>query len=220
MKNYVLILLVFPLFLQSQKSKPQKLIIVAYREPEIMYGNIKQVIEKRPYFHTDVKLPLFDTTTFDRKTNPIETRLGDKEGSCGLVLYQLSNDKSGKKIETIIYSKEVRDIFKFDSGSHLTKSRPNKAYYTSYTVDDVNGVIEAALLGANKKIGVKEKYKYHEGVLSELDIWSKLKELRGKNFYKYLSIDKNGNWTKRIVIYKNENSGPKADTVVRKITYY
>src|ERR1700760_1257674 len=100
--------------LSVQQNKVKRIVIVAYRQPELMYGNIKQVIELRSdKIEGDVpQLCPFDTTSFDKNGNPIETRLGVKKGRCLLISYKTMYDGKGKKLETIVNNGN-KTIYKF-----------------------------------------------------------------------------------------------------------
>jgi hypothetical protein len=211
------ILITCVLFLLSfQQNKVGRIIIVAYREPELMYGNIKQVIELRSdKIEGDIpQLCPFDTTTFDRKGDPIETKLGAKNGRCLLVFYKTIYNESGKKLETIVNDGN-RKIYKYNDGGRITKSE----YYSTslqllnydiYRYNTAGEIMESDhFRGLNDSKPTKTKF--------ECDLDGFLLS-NGQLTYKYLSTDTKGNWTKRIIT--SHRFETKVDTITRKITYY
>ena len=215
LKRSILLLCVFCL-LSFQQNKIKRIVIAAYREPEMMYGNIKQVIELRSdKIEGEVpQLCPFDTTTFDRQGDPIETKLGVKNGRCLLISYQNKYDKYGKKLETMIDDGNKR-IYRYDSNGRIIKSE----YYTTslqllnydiYKYDSTGEAMESdRYRGSQDSKPSKEQFEYDlDGFLLS----------SGHLTYKYLSRDTKGNWTKRTVT--SHRFETKIDTITRKITYY
>jgi hypothetical protein len=212
-------LIPFWLLFSSQMNNSPKLVIVAYREPETMFGEIKQVIETRLNVHAEPALCRVDTTFFDKNTNPVEARLGDNGHNCITIYYVVNYDKTGKKAEKIIYSSIRTDTFETDKFGHLTKSHDAQGFI-SYTINNTH--IEASVLYRRPdSVLLKQQYKYSSnGLLSEFDFYTNKDVLKGTCSYTYLSIDHYGNWTKRVLHYKENFGGTVADTIIRKITYY
>ncbi len=214
------LLFTFWLFFTSQKNTQSNLVIVAYREPETMFGEIKQVIETRLNVHTEPALCRVDTTYFDKNTNPVETRLGDSGHNCVIIHYILNDDVKGKKVEKIIYSNTRTDTFKTDKSELLKNFSSLKRDYTSYTINNSH-VATVIFYRSKDDSALKEQFKYlPSGLLSEVDFYSNKDVLKGTCSYAYLSIDQHGNWTKRVSHYRENFGVTVADTIIRKITYY
>jgi len=215
----LIFLLVLPLVLSFQQDKTKHIVIVAYREPEMMYGNVKQVIELRPdkIKSDELQLCPFDTTNFDKRGDPIETKLGIKNRHCMLITYSTKYDEHGKRSITIVDDGNKK-IYRFDSNDHIVKSENHTTSsqlldYDIYKYDSAGDIMESDHCRGPYGFGPYDskptKTKF------ECDLNGFLLSIGGLT-YKYLSTDANGNWTKRIMI-KDRN---ELDTIERKITYY
>ncbi|MBS1531863.1 MAG: hypothetical protein JSU01_16265 [Bacteroidetes bacterium] len=212
----------FALCLSSfQQDKTKRFFIVAYRDPEIMYGNIKQVIELRPdkIEGEEPHLCPYDTTSFDKNGNPIETRLGIKKGRCLLISYKTKYDRQGKKQETMIDDGH-KMIYMFNDKGYIVRSEyySTSSYlldYNTYEYNSAGEIIESqSYRGQNDSKPTKTKFEFDlDGMLSSIsgDRWHRT--------YQYLSTDAKGNWTKR-TITDHTLGRVNVDTVICKIAYY
>jgi len=182
-----------------------------------MYGHIKQVIELRldKIEGEEPQLCPFDTTSFDKSGNPVETKLGIKQRLCLLITYKTKYDEHDKRLETIVDDGN-RTIYKFNGDGYVVKSE----YYTTswqlldyntYQYNSAGEIMESDRYGSLRDPKpIKIKFEY------DLDgFMSSVHDGRWQWTFRYLSMDSKGNWTKRIA-----KRGDKIDTTTRKITYY
>lgn len=202
--------------LSFQQNKTRRMIIVAYRQPEWMYGNIKQVIELRPdkIKGDEPQLCPFDTTNFDEKGEPIETKLGVKNEHCMLINYRVKYDNHGKKLTTTVDNGD-KIIYRYDTDGRIVKSEHYTTSlqlldYDVYSYDSAGDIAEL-----DRYRGSYGSGPYETKIKLQCDLNGFLSNMNGLN-YKYLATDAHGNWTKRIII----NIHNEADTVTRKINYY
>ncbi|WP_426670748.1 hypothetical protein ACPPVU_05840 [Mucilaginibacter sp. McL0603] len=122
LKKLLLLLCAF-CFLSFRQDKIKRIVIVAYREPELMYGNIKQVIELRPDRKVEGDKPQLvpdDTTLFSKAGDPIRTNFGEKGYAASYVTYYTKYDSSQIRVETAVYV-DLKSVYYFDSNGRVTK---------------------------------------------------------------------------------------------------
>ncbi|MFI5161773.1 MAG: hypothetical protein ACHQHN_10885 [Sphingobacteriales bacterium] len=200
--------------LSFQQSKIKRMVIVAYREPELMYGNIKQVIELRDRVPLGDKTQLVpdDTTLFDKKGDPIRTSFGVKgDNSPSYTTYYTKYDSGQWSKETNVYVGRKLTYY-FDHDGRVVKcEEPGPTQPLSYILYHYNSAGE---------LSGSETYDYHNNLRFrerfEYDLDGLLISADGRLIYKYLSRDAIGNWTKRIATWDKNH----IDTVERKIIYY
>ncbi|HEX3384708.1 MAG TPA: hypothetical protein VHS53_05955 [Mucilaginibacter sp.] len=207
--------------LSFQQENTRRFVLVAFREPELMYGHIRQIIELRPDRKPEGDIPQLvpdDTTTFDKMGDPIQTTLGEISSKApGYVTYSTKHDSIGRRLETAVYT-DIKRVYYFDgNGRVIKREEPGPTTPISHRIYFYNSAGELS--------GYQE-YGYHDSLRETVSFEYDLKGLLEREDYSisnhmakadftYLSFDEKGNWTKRII--SNEHA---ADTVERKITYY
>ena len=227
--NKSILIFCFSGLLSFQQDDPKETIIVAYREPEMMYGKVQLLIERRTHkrvigymAHTVAE----DTSFFDRDGDPIETRVGNGNDSSLLeITYETKHDVRGRRLETTIYDNGGRSVCKYDSNGYAIKwenynnaqNSTQPVSYTIFTHNAVGEITELVTYGYPGNAVVKEEREYSsDGLLLN-------KNFDGGQFKEhnqYISRDKKGNWTKKVNIVLRNNLPYSRDTIKRKITYY
>ncbi|HTE02074.1 MAG TPA: hypothetical protein VK668_22455 [Mucilaginibacter sp.] len=234
LNKIILIAIVLPCLSFQKDNRPKKTMLLN-DHLEILNGNVKQIIETGIDSGGSPLLMRYgDTTSFDRRGNALERRIGYGIGSRKLSLntYTNSYNEKGMKTETIIETNKSADknIYKYDQSGHIVKSwvenkKKEKKFQTSYKYD-VNGkVIEIDyILSANYGLQ-RLLFKYNsKGMLVEQNLFSG-NNLADKSLFQYPSFDSKNNWTKRICTSEFGGQTPglhQRDTSIsiRKITYY
>jgi len=217
------------IILTSPYQKTIKTLVVSHTRPEILSGQVKQLIEIRSESSSEFKLCPIDTTFFDKDGNPIETRQGTGKYSCVISKYADKYDTSGKKTETTFYDDNLRNVFKYDSVGNIIQLKHYRKFQTmqllaesTFNYDADNNINEIVSHSFTGLLISKELLTYDDkGFVSEDDCYFRGKQLRFELFHKYISLDRQGNWTKKIDVIKYATgSAPSTDTIERKITYY
>jgi hypothetical protein len=215
-------LLIFGLtvFLLPLKDKKNKTTVVFHDQPEILNGRVMWLIEIRSAINEPPPPCSIDTTSFYKNGNLIEMRSGTGDRTCGITKF-ITQFKNGS-------ISEIRtadgDIFKYGKNGQIIKfiSYSYPGLYDLYKYDTEGNLIEDIQHLGVKRIFQISKFKYNvKNILTEGYSYDDGIQLRSKAFYRYVSFDNKGNWTKRIVTHTNiKNVVESRDTIQRKIVYY
>ena len=198
-----------------------------YYEPfEILNGRVKQV--KEMFEDVTSGKPEIVITNFDKEGNAIQTHESVLGGDSNTTVYNYKYDKDGVRTEVAMMSAELGDdIYQCDEYGRIARksTRTDMVKNNSmeplqeksfYKYDEAGNMIEADLY-LETELRFSEKYKYNnKHLLLEKDAFSRAEKFADTTTYQYQSFDKNGNWTKRARLIKDN----EPFTVTRYITYY
>ena len=202
---------------------------------EVLKGKVKQITEiaKKSYSGVDTVIVDFDV---HGNITQIITEGGSGDG---LVKCEYTHDKNGKKTSVIqkYYEKwesykncRKQQTYKYDGNGHIAESIANTKMLKENSDHEVKQDIaffkydnEGYLIAYDGYLDTEHrfsaKYKYNtRHLLIERDHFSEGGHAEGKRIYKYQVIDKKENWLKRTISSSYDST--KADTFMRKITYY
>lgn len=234
MNKYLCIIII--LFITACREQPKpiskpEVVTIFDANFEILNGKVKQLTETSATSYAGVETTVTDFDLHGNATQKINKN--DAEDSWKYV-YQY--DRSGKKTGMIahgggmhpefhqlryqygkagrvavmaFYTKALKD----DSDSELKE----KKFYYKY--DDAGNMVQTDGYYEKDRQFAK-RYKYNlQHFLTAMDVFIGDQRYESRSFYKYPSIDKQGNWLKRIETRIGYEPG-REDTVTRKITYY
>lgn len=202
---------------------------ISDNRPEILNGRVKLIIENDASL-TGTFSPA-DTSYFDKEGDLKESRGNGRTGKI-IVKYTSKYDHVGQKLSINAILNEYAFghvtnsstmIFKYNKLGHITSSEDycqpkHICDINLYTYDQHNNAIE---ISQSNGLGVQfsETLKYNNHLLVE-DVYyfydREIRENQKKTTYKYLSFDKQGNWTQKVT-----NDGAKKTWLTtRKIIYY
>jgi hypothetical protein len=194
---------------------------------EVLKDNVKQVVEIENH-HSATEGNKYDTTNFDRNGNAVESRIKYSDAPVILLKYEIGYNKDEKKTETRITGDNSKMIILYNDDHNTVDlkfySNGSLNYRTNYSYDVKGNITESDTYDFSKHHLSKWKRKYDDdGYLVEEFLISKKDEPGLKYTYRYLSFDKENNWTKRVRIVDGSGrifSFQKNDTTSRKLYYY
>jgi hypothetical protein len=212
-----------------QKGAPLKTIVFGGDQFEVLNSRVKQVISIKKSL-TGIFSPV-DTIWFDENGNVLKkrtsSRLGEVKATC-VTEYRTN----GEKLRTIEKDTEYafgrvddisRSIFKYGSSAQINYREDYYENDTSHTNThykyDVSGDCVEVVMSNKLGVEFSENRKYQNHLMIQAESYfykGKNKDNAGKDIYHYLAFDKNGNWTRRMIVY----NGEKEWLETRKITYY
>ncbi len=91
-----------------------------------------------------------------------------------------------------------------------------------FEYDQRANMIDFTMFDSKNKLELKEIHKYNnKDLLVEVDDYSGNGKMDLEIFFTYKTFDQNGNWVKRLEIWKSKKDNTiRNATTIRKITYY
>lgn len=234
MNKYLCIIII--LFITACREQPKpiskpEVVTIFDANFEILNGKVKQLTEIAPAPYSGNETTV---TGFDLHGNATQTI--NKSSLEDDWKYAYKYDKNGKKTQLTAYGSgphpEFKQrLYKYDTTVHIIEmSFPIKQLRDDsdtelarrifrYQYNMAGDMVQMEGYG-EKKHQFTKRYCYNPQhfliLIATKDVGG---QFGGQISYKYLSVDKQGNWLKRIAIPSYYDAG-KADTITRRITYY
>jgi hypothetical protein len=201
---------------------------------ELLNGNVKQLIETEHNHTMESEYPEAWSiiTDFDKKSDVVSQRraeLWDKKWH--KIEYSYKYDAAGEKTEVRVRTSEkLLSIYKYGKDEVIQSlilywNKNQSQGKVIFKYDKLGNVIEVNPTEGNYFFKSRYVYDNKGHVIKEID----MPDDKGQGFVysiEYKSFDQKGNWLEKVkqspVFYPFPNSKGmrKADTIIRKITYY
>jgi len=193
---------------------------ITFNRFDVLNGNVKQLIQTDS---TISNFHLSDTTDFDQDGNATETREGDGHVVIILTKYVNKYDSSGRKLETIAIPSggTSKTVYTYNVNGQVVSSEDSLSNDKISYKYDMNSQPIELVVSTGQRVQFSELNKYKDNLLTVTDLYQHGTRLKDRYYYKYFSLDKQGNWTKRKETWKNENGKVERVSIqLRKFLYY